>query len=941
MWLRLRGCQVDLHTGEVQGDDNTQRELSETERRLLSWFSEHPGEAVSRQRLLDEVWSYARGVVSRTVDTTMRRLRQKLERDPSRPDHFHTIRGVGYRFTPLLTAPAQTFGQTHAELPAPITPLIGRQDSLSRMDGLLQRRRLITITGPGGVGKTRLLLAVGHRQRGRFSDVLFCDLSTLDAEDGVLAAMGGALSLPGVPSVAAIHRALQDRQRPLLLIDNAEHLLAALAPMVADALQSVAALVVVVTSRQRLKIRGEALLELPPLPRPDALTLLAERITDATGHPPPPEQALLLGDLVDALDRLPLAIELAAARMDTLTAAEILDQLADRFALLRAQWVDANARQATLWATIEWSWSQLSANEQAMLSRLALIRGTFSNQSAQVLFDAAPLPDTAGPALLAALRQKSLVQQEGGRFRLLEAVRDFALQHLSEQRDQVALTWSDWLVETSAHHHRQYHRQPAETLAWIRQAQADLLAVWDRHQHNAPHLAARALLPLWVLIQEEGPSEALAERYTRALEMALPDDTHSRLHHTMAKLAASRLPEKARVHAQLAAALAKTPRQMVLAGCTLVNVTTDVDEKLRRSEALVADARKIGGDAMLEAAHIRASVLYHSSDSAAAIQLLEEGLAYSEANGWTLYEALFSATLGGIRSREGRSDAAKQLINAAIDLYAQQNCIKSQGWALNQLGIFHLERNQNPLAETQFHRALRLLRRVGAAGISAVVTNLAAVYHQDRKYPRARALYHEALVNIIQTDRPFEVALTRINLAGLELSDNVLDAAEQHLIDAQPLLARLDSARLRGAAMNIRGLLRLLQQRFTEAIDDAKAGAHAARRAHDLRMESVNLSNQALGHLLKDQPEQALALLLKAEQKLETLGDTLNHASVCLRLGVTRLRLGEADAAEVAFRRSRREPRLALAEAIYRGEPHEPDDVESRLAAIVRQHAPR
>ncbi|MEL6342688.1 MAG: winged helix-turn-helix domain-containing protein [Myxococcota bacterium] len=936
--MRLRSCRVNLHTGEIQRDKKRQ-ELSVTERRLLLWFHEHPGEAVSRELLLNEVWGYTHGVVSRTIDTTMRRLRRKLEQDPSQPGHFHTVRGVGYRFTPLLASapplPSPDL-QTSTRLPSPLTALIGRQESLARLEALLGRRRLITITGPGGVGKTRLMLAAGHRQRGRFSDVLFCDLSTVDDEEGVMAVLGEVLALSGAPSTAAAHRALQDRHRPLLLLDNAEHILPILVPMVAAVLQAVAALIVIVTSRQRLHIRGEALLELAPLSRPEALELLAERIIDATGYPPPPEQTPTLTQLVEALDRLPLAIELAAARMDTMTAREALDQLVDRFTLLRSQWVDVSDRQATLWGTLEWSWSRLSPAEQIMLSRVALVRSRFTQESARVLFNAAPIPDADPLQLLYSLRQKSLLQQEDDQFRLLEAVRDFALQHHPAQRARVAVAWGRWLVEETESWFARCYSHPTETLAWIRAVQSDLLAIWERHQEDAPELAARALIPLRFLINTLDPTNTLVRRLRKALTMELPDGVRSGLHHALALFIVNHHHEEAVGHAREAMALAPTPRQRLLAGCTLASILSFVDEQRRLVEELMQYARDVGGDAMLETILQQAQGMMKADHTLEAALVLEDGIAYSRTNGWPLHEASLSRMLGLLRSREGQNEAATALLRTSARIYAHHGRQISQAWVLNNLGIFYLERNRNRAAEAQFREALRLLRRTGAAGISAVITNLAAVHHQRLELPQARALYQEAMVDIAQTGRPYEVVLTEINLAALEVDAGDLEAADRHLLAAEPLLNAQNSSWLWAIAASARSSARLLQRRYHEALEAALLGVDAARAANDLRMEVSNLNNGAMAHLLAGRPEHAYTLLQDAWDKITIQGDTHLRASVGFRVGIVQEIRGQTDHHQ-PYEQSDDVKRAA---AIYQGEPLDPIGFESRLAALIRQLVP-
>ncbi|MEM6927294.1 MAG: winged helix-turn-helix domain-containing protein, partial [Myxococcota bacterium] len=299
--LRLTGCTVDLDRQRIvrdgQEDALTGREFA-----MLCYFVDRRGDVVSRDQLLTEVWGYAEGVASRAVDAAVRRLRVKIEVDPSKPDHLIGIHGEGYR----LVWPEAT--------PTPHDPdLVGRHDELAQIDELLRTSRLVTLVGPGGGGKTRLAQAVEARWAG---EVLFCPLADCRDQADLEATLVRAL---GVDEVEAIPRALAARPQLLLVLDNFEQLLA-VAPAV-EPWASVAT--TLVTSRAPLGIARERVVDIRPLSLTDAAELFVRRSVRALSD----DEGAELEPLLQALDCLPLAIELAAARTTLLRPAELLERL--------------------------------------------------------------------------------------------------------------------------------------------------------------------------------------------------------------------------------------------------------------------------------------------------------------------------------------------------------------------------------------------------------------------------------------------------------------------------------------------------------------------------------------------------------------------------------------------------------------------------------------
>ena len=304
-------------------------------------------------------------------------------------------------------------------LPVASSTLVGRERELREIFSLLNdSARLVTLTGTGGTGKTRLALQAAAELVGEFSGgVFFVPLAGVQQPELVRAT---------ITSTIGIHELgeLRDREA-LLLLDNFEHLLAA-APAVADLLRSASRVKVLTTSRAPLRVEGEREYPVEPLPDDDALTLLTERARAVRPDFTPDEAAR---EICTRLDGLPLALELAASRLRSLGAAALLERLDQRLPVLTTGRRDAPERQRTLRATIEWSYDLLAVELQRLFARLGVF-ATFTLEAAEAVADAR-LEDVD------ALVEASLLKPvRGDRFLMLETIREFVLERLAESGDE-------------------------------------------------------------------------------------------------------------------------------------------------------------------------------------------------------------------------------------------------------------------------------------------------------------------------------------------------------------------------------------------------------------------------------------------------------------------------------------------------------------------------
>lgn len=340
-------------------------------------------------------------------------------------------RDLAVLITERFTRDEETPAPAEPHVPVPRTSFVGRTGELGELESLFAREdvRLVTLTGPGGIGKTRLAVELARRRQHLHpEETVFVPLENIAEAELVVPTIGAALGLREADVTTVADRL--DRRAALLVLDNFEHVMAA-APLVAELLDSAPSLRVLATSRELLRLTGEHELQVPPLSAEDeAVTLFVERASAAQRlFDLSTEDASIVAEICRRLDGVPLAIELAAPRLRLLTPEQLLDRLRDRLSLTGTR--DAPARQQTLESAIAWSFELLRPLEQALLLRLGVFRGSFTIEAAQSVSGLPP--DTDVVELLASLLDKSMVYRVPGRaarFAMLSMIRDFAFDRL-------------------------------------------------------------------------------------------------------------------------------------------------------------------------------------------------------------------------------------------------------------------------------------------------------------------------------------------------------------------------------------------------------------------------------------------------------------------------------------------------------------------------------
>ena len=706
-----------------------------------------------RAALTERGLRYLERDLRRPYRDTVRRLAQALALGPAETAEFGAAVERG------ATEAAGMPNLARPTLPAPSSPLVGREREVAEVAALLHRAhaegsvRLLTLTGPGGVGKTRLALHLAHTVGDLYPDgAVFVALAPLRDPTLVLAAIAAAIGVKEEAghSLAESVRLYLGEKRLLVLLDNFEHVISA-APLVADLLATCPSISIVATSRARLRLRGEHVYPVPPLRTPDldhlpalaalaaipAVALLVQRAQaaapdfdlDAVNAP-------AVAALCARLDGLPLALELAAPRLTVLSPELLLRRLVPRLALLTDGARDLPERQRTLRATLDWSHALLGPAEQAALRQLSVFAGGCTLEAAEAVCALGAAETSTSSAarqtadLLGALIDTSLLQREVGadgelRFGLLETVREYGLESLAAagERDQA------------------YRTHALYFLALAEEAEPRLLGsdqlVWG-HRLEQEHDNLRTALT-WAI---DAGDAAVGQRLAGSLWRFWSARGHlseGRRWLGDALALSDRMADVPPAPAIQARALSGAAHLAIEQGAY-----DEADGLCARALALTREQGPRRD--FLVVLNVQALLARECGRYAAARACYEEALAVARADADQAGVAAAFASLGAVAARTDDAIRARPLLEQSLTLYRALGDTRGLARVLADLTLDAVSTGAHTQAESFGTEALALFRALGDTGpISEVLFALGTAVQNHGEYERAEALYEESL----------------------------------------------------------------------------------------------------------------------------------------------------------------------------------------------------
>jgi len=657
---------------------------------------------------------------------------------PPDGDKVYRVVRVGERWLPVR--------QIANNLPEQPSSFIGRERELAELKVLLGETRLLTLLGMGGLGKTRLSLQVAAELMADYPDgVWFLDLAPL--RDGALVVSEAAQTLgvreePGRPLLQTLCAHLK-ASRVLVILDNCEHLLRPAAQLAHALLRAARQVTIIASSREALRVPGERAYPILPLPVPSrhdsletlsrstAVRLFIERAQEhRIDFTLTQAEAPAVAELVARLEGIPLALELAAARVRSMTLADINRGLADRYKVLTGGSFALEERQQTLRALVDWSYDILNPAEQTTLRRLAVFAGGFDLAAAEPVGDGAPVSLGAVSELLASLVEKSLIGMEHrdglARYRMLETIRDYAAEKLHGSGDAAA---------TAARHCAHFFVVAKAARVGLRgPRQGEWLDRLDTEHDNLRGAMQVALT---------GRADADADPFVAVkLAVALQNFWIMRGHAGEGRAAIQAMLAQPAV---LAADMAKAHALYV--GAALAYSQSDAAEALRMLLDCLALRRGLANPADIAATLSTLAVTKLSSgDASGALAASTEALELFRQCGDRPSEAIALLQLGQVEAYQGRHAEALQHLSQSLAIAREIKHPETEGEAELVLGELALSADDPGTAEQDFARSLAVCEAAGdRRGTANALAALSRIDLLASRLGMAGCRMHEAL----------------------------------------------------------------------------------------------------------------------------------------------------------------------------------------------------
>ncbi|MBZ5683107.1 MAG: tetratricopeptide repeat protein [Acidobacteriia bacterium] len=760
---------LDLRTYELRRAGRVLK-LERIPVKLLILLIEGRGQLVTRDQIIERIWGKDVFLdTDNSINAAIRKIRQVLKDDPEQPRFVQTIIGRGYRFIaavvdakcdvsgggvaqeiaalrdPFSEQPDRKVESRPTNLPVQRTGFVGREKEVAAAKELLLRQdvRLVTVTGPGGIGKTRLAVQVASGLAERFpGGIHFVSLSSLTDPGLIASAIVQTLGIReagGQSPLEILKQHLQDSLRAplLLLLDNFEHLVQAV-PAVADLLAVAPNLKILVTSRAALHVYGEHEFPVPPLASPPAQSLppvealsqypaVALFVQRALAAKPDfelnQENALAIIEICDQLDGLPLAIELAAARVKVLSPASMRTRLTRRLHLLTGGACDMPQRHQTLRAAMDWSYDLLSPAEQKLFRRLSVFVGGCTLESAEAVCDTRGDLDLDLLDGMASMVDKSLVQQDEqakgeSRFVMLETIREYGLEKLEASgeapltkrahaayclvlaEEQAAEQGGEEWLERFAMEHDNFRAG----LEWLTET-GD--AEWGMR-------LGAALFRFWEM------REYLAEGRMRLGKLL--------------KIAGASDPTKARARALFAAGVLASAQGDYAAADALIRESLGIASQLRDQRCAAVSLNAL------------AVIARDRGDVPVARSLFEESLVLWRELGEQKTIARSLSNLANVVKLQGDNARARALYGECLSIFQDLGDQTGVAWSMNYQGDVARDQGDSQAALALYEQALAMFRELGDRwGIAGTLADLGSLATEQGSHSLALSLYRESI----------------------------------------------------------------------------------------------------------------------------------------------------------------------------------------------------
>lgn len=773
------------------------------------------------------------------------RLRQELNATPA-PETEALFRQLSQQEKSAPTLPAQptTPRETRRHLPVPLSDLIGRETEIAEVGDWLTHRRLVTLLGAGGVGKTRLAIAVAEATLPQFDDgVWFVDLAALS--DALLVPQTTAKAL-GIreerhrPLTETLTEALAERSL-LLVLDNCEHLLEACADLAYTLLSSCPLLRIVATSRQALDVMGEQVYRVPSLLVPpnehtregsvletpgkdphflmeyEAVRLFMERAVRVnSGFLLHQRNASSVVEICRQLDGIPLAIEMAAARLRSLSVSEINARLEDRFRLLTSGNRGVLPRHQTLRAAIDWSYDQLAEAERTLLCRLSVFVGGWTAEAAEGICG-----DTGDdiPEILTSLVDKSLVvrqdaEEGGSRYRLLETVRQYAREHLEAlgQQTEIRQRHRDYYLALAEEADAKMQGPEEQACLDLLEAEHDNLRAALQGTGEAELHLASLLGWFWMMRSHVTEGRAHFETILKRHGDSAPSPVIARVFHAAGNLAFVQSDYvAARRYFERAATMRNILGEYVREASSRTNLAT-----VSQEEEDYTTAR----DQYLRSLEIQKEF----GDNKAAI-------------------CVTLTCLGNVHRIMGELPIAQDYLEQAIELHREIGNHAGEANALNLLGLVCSRKGDKAAAQSAYNQSLAIHKEMGIPyGMAENLINLGYVLQEAGELTEAASHYAESLSLYFAVGSRKGIAESFDTWAGLEIARG-FPVRAAHLLGASDKILSEMTTRRSQSRSEIAAITSTLREALGDAEFDAefeRGRAMTLEQAVALALQGVN-----------------------------------------------------------------------------------------------------